>query len=65
MVPQIVQIIIWILIFAAVAYFGHWVCVNFKMPDPVFWAFGALLLIILLLVISGQIPGPALLHLRP
>jgi hypothetical protein len=51
----LIQLIIYIVIFAAVAY-GLWViCVKFGVPQPITWIVGAILLIILLLFVSHQL----------
>jgi hypothetical protein len=56
-IPQIVQIIIWIIIFCVVAYGMLWVCQRFGLPQPVLWLCGALLLIVLLLFVASQFAG--------
>lgn len=55
MIPGIIQIIIYIVVFCIVAYGMKWVCTNFGLPAPVLWICGALLLIVLLLFVSGEI----------
>ncbi len=52
---QLISLLIYIVIFAIVAYGLYWVCVNFKLPDPVMWVCGALLLIVLLLFLANQL----------
>jgi ABC-type transport system involved in cytochrome c biogenesis permease subunit len=53
--PQLISLIIAIVIFAIVAYGLKWVCDSFSLPAPVLWLCGAVLLIILLIWISGQL----------
>jgi hypothetical protein len=52
---QLIQLIIWIVLFSVVAYGLWWVCVKFAVPQPIVWIVGAILLIILLLFISHQL----------
>lgn len=62
---QLIQLIIYIVIFAVIAYGLWWVCVKFALPQPVMWIVGAILLIVLLLFISGQLGhGGSFLPLR-
>ena len=51
----LINLIIYIVIFAIVAYGLWWVCVKFGLPQPVLWLVGAILLIFLLYVIAGQV----------
>jgi phosphate starvation-inducible membrane PsiE len=51
----LISLLIYIVIFAIVAYGLYWVCVHFKLPDPVMWVCGALLLIVLLLFLANQL----------
>jgi hypothetical protein len=52
---QLIQLIIYIIIFAVVAYGLWWICAKFQLPQPVMWIVGAILLIILLIFISNQL----------
>jgi len=52
---QLIQLIIYIVIFAVIAYGLWWVCVKFALPQPVMWIVGAILLIVLLVFVSGQL----------
>ena len=54
---QLIQFLIYLVIFCVVAYGLYWVCVKFQLPQPVMWICGAILLIILLLFVAGQIGG--------
>lgn len=54
-VQQLIQLLIYIVIFAVVGWGLWWVCTNFGLPAPVMWICGAILLIIILLFISGQL----------
>ena len=52
---QLIQLIVYIVIFAVVGY-GLWlVCTKFALPQPVLWICGAILLIIILLFLSRQL----------
>ena len=59
MATQLIQFLVYILIFAVIAYGLYWICTHFfsNFP-PALWICGAILLIILLLFIAGQIGGP-------
>lgn len=67
MAEQLIQVLVYVLIFAVVAYGLYWVCVHF-FPGfpPALWICGAILLIVILLFISGQLgSGPVTFpHLR-
>jgi len=52
---QLIQLIIYIIIFAIVGYGLYWVCVKFTLPQPVMWICGAILLIFILLFMSQQL----------
>jgi hypothetical protein len=56
-VDQLIQLLIYIVIFAIVAYGLYWVCTKFGLPQPVLWICGALLLIVILLFLSHQLGG--------
>lgn len=62
-VNTIINLLFLILLFAIVAYSGFWVCDRAKMPLPVFWVFGLFLLVILLLLVTGQVAIPKALQL--
>jgi hypothetical protein len=51
---QLVQFLIYIVIFAIVAYGLYWVCTKFGLPQPVLWLVGAILLIIILIFLANQ-----------
>ncbi len=59
MATQLIQILIYAVIFAVIAYGLYWVCTHFfpSFP-PALWICGAILLIILLLFIAGQVGSP-------
>lgn len=64
---QLIQLLIYIIIFAIVAYALYWICVKFGLPQPVMWICGAILLIIVLIFVSGQLglgSGTSLFPLR-
>lgn len=52
---SLITLLIYVLIFAIVAYGLYWVCTHFGLPQPVLWITGVILLIILLLFIAGQL----------
>lgn len=51
----LISLIIYIVIFACVAYGLWWVCQKFGLPQPVVWIVGAILLIILLIFTAQQL----------
>ena len=51
----VIWLLIYIVLFVIVAYGLLWVCERFAMPQPVRWICGAVLLIVLLLFIAGQL----------
>ena len=67
MVP-LVDLLVYIVIFAIVGYGLYWVCVKFGLPQPVLWICGAILLIIILMFLANQLgvggSGLALPHMR-
>ena len=54
---QLIQLLIYIVIFAVVGYGLWWVCTKFGLPQPVMWICGAVLLIIILLFVSRTLGG--------
>lgn len=52
---QLIQLIIYIVIFAVVGYGLWWICVKFALPQPVLWICGAILLIIALIFLGNQL----------
>lgn len=52
---QLIQLIIYIVIFAVVGYGLWWICVKFSLPQPVLWICGAILLIVLLIFLGNQL----------
>lgn len=62
---QLIQLIIYIVIFAIVAWGLYTICVRFALPQPVLWICGAILLIIVLLFLSHELGGGTGLTLRP
>ena len=62
---QLIQLIIYVVIFALVAWGLYTVCIKFALPQPVLWICGAVLLIIILLFLSAQLGvGGPVFHLR-
>jgi hypothetical protein len=51
----LISLVIYIVIFAIVAYGLYWVCTKFQLPQPVMWICGALLIIVLLLFLAQQL----------
>lgn len=60
----IIQLLIWVLVFAGIGYLGFWVCDKAGFPPPVRWIWGGVMLIVLLLYVSGGIAGPVFPPLR-
>ncbi len=54
---QLIQFLIYLVIFCIVAAGLYWVCVKFQLPQPVMWLCGAILLIILLVFVAGRLGG--------
>lgn len=51
----LINLLIWIIVFAIVAYGLVWVCDKFALPQPIKWICGAILLVFLLVFIAGQL----------
>jgi hypothetical protein len=51
----LISLVIYIVIFAIVAYGLYWVCTKFQLPQPVMWICGGLLIIVLLLFLAQQL----------
>lgn len=51
----LITLLIYIIIFAIVAYGLYWICQKFAMPQPVLWICGGILLIIILLFLANQL----------
>lgn len=51
----LISLLVWIVIFAIVAYGLYWVCTKFGLPQPILWICGAILLIFILIFVSGQL----------
>lgn len=62
---QLIQLLIYVVIFAIVGYGLYWICVKFALPQPVMWICGAILLIIVLLFLAGQVGGAGGFRLFP
>lgn len=61
----LIWLIIYIVIFAIVAYGMHWVIVTYQLPQPIMWICGAILLIIILVFLANQLGvGGSHFHLR-
>ena len=50
----LIALLVYVLVFAVVAYGLYWVCTSFAMPRPVLWIVGAILLIILIVFLAHQ-----------
>jgi len=61
MAQSLIVLLIYAIIFAVVAYGLYWICTHF-FPGfpPALWICGAILVIVLLLFVAGQIGGPVL-----
>ena len=57
MLQQLIQLLIWIIVFAIAAYGLYWICVKFNLPQPVMWICGGILLIVILIFIAAQVGG--------
>jgi hypothetical protein len=53
----LINLIIWILLFAIAGYGMYWACTKFGLPQPVLWVCGAILLIGILIFISHVVSG--------
>jgi hypothetical protein len=53
-----ISLIFWILLFCILAYLAFWICDKAGFPPPVRWVVGVLFLIVLLGVVTGQLPHP-------
>jgi hypothetical protein len=51
----VINLLIYVILFAIAAYGLWWVCQKFGMPQPVVWICGGLLLIIILLFLANQL----------
>ncbi len=51
----LIQLIIYIVVFAIVAYGLVWVCDSFGLPQPIKWICGAILLIAVLLFLGREL----------
>ena len=51
----LISLLVWIVIFAIVAYGLYWVCTKFGLPQPILWICGAILLIFILVFLAGQL----------
>ncbi len=52
---QLIGLWVWIVIFAIVAWGLYAICKKFELPQPVLWICGAVLLIIILIFVGGQV----------
>lgn len=62
---QLIMLIVYIILFAIVAYGLNYVCVMYNLPQPIRWIVGGVLLIVLLLFLSHQLGvgnGPIFRH---
>lgn len=51
----LITLLVYIVVFAIVAFGLSWVCDRFGLPQPVKWICGAILLIIILIFVAGQL----------
>ncbi len=56
----LISLLICAVVFAIVAYALVWVCDKFALPQPVKWICGAVLLVIILVWIAGQVGDGAI-----
>jgi hypothetical protein len=52
---QLIMLIVYIILFAIVAYGLNYVCVMYNLPQPIRWIVGGILLIAILLFLSHQL----------
>ncbi len=62
MIDQWVNLLFAVVVFCVAAWGMFWVCDRAKLAPPAYWICGAFLLIVILLFLTGQIPGPMLFH---
>jgi hypothetical protein len=55
MIDQIIVLIVYIILFAIVAWGLNWVVVSYNLPQPIRWLVGGLLLVILLLFLAHHL----------
>ena len=60
---QLISLLIFVLIFAVVAYGCWWVLTKFGAPQPIFWIVGVILLIFILYFLTGQLGDGGGFHL--
>lgn len=63
MIEQLIQLLIYVLIFGVVAYGIYWICTKFALPAPIMWIAGVILLIILLLFVASKFGGGHAFHI--
>ena len=51
----LISLLIWAIVFGIIAFALVWVCDKFGLPQPVKWICGAILLVILLVFVAGQV----------
>ena len=56
---SLIQLIIYIVVFAIIAYGGWWICKYYELPKPVLWIVGAILLIVLLMFAATRLGVPS------
>ena len=61
---QLIMLLVYIVIFAVVAYGLYWVCQKFALPQPVMWICGVILLLIILIFTAQQLGAPGSFPLR-
>ncbi len=51
----LITLLVYIIVFAIVGFGLIWVCDKFGLPQPVKWICGAILLVIILVFVAGQL----------
>lgn len=51
----LIHLIVYLILFAIIAYGLYWVCVKFTLPQPVLWICGAILLIVIFAFLSQEL----------
>lgn len=56
----LVNLLVWLLIFACAAWAAYYILDRSKMPTPAYWIVGGVFLVVLLLFLTGQVHPPTL-----
>lgn len=53
----LIELIIVLVVLAVIGYAAYWICAKFKLPEPVLWIVGAVLLVGLLIFAARLLQG--------